>query len=108
MSDLPCACGLTMADNCRCEAGDIAYTADLQAKVAKLRGDLSDATTECALWLDRASRHRAEIERLQAELREARELLEKMQRSRDRYREEWERARGREEAAATSALAKSQ
>lgn len=73
MSDLPCACGLTMADNCRCEAGDIAYTSDLQDELAKLRSDLSDATTECALWLDRASRHRAEIERLQAKLREARE-----------------------------------
>jgi uncharacterized protein YlxW (UPF0749 family) len=45
----------------------------------------------------------AERDALAARVERLEEALETMQRSRDRYREEWERARGREEAAARAA-----
>jgi hypothetical protein len=45
----------------------------------------------------------AERDALAARVERLEGALETMQRSRDRYREEWERARGREEAAARAA-----
>jgi hypothetical protein len=76
-----------------------------------LRAERDAALTKAAYWESEAwktlrDRKDADAERdaLAARVERLEGALETMQRSRDRYREEWERARGREEAAARAAL----
>jgi uncharacterized coiled-coil DUF342 family protein len=80
-----------------------ATEAELQSEILLLRDSFDNADRWWREAAAEADTLRAERDALAARVERLEEALETMQRSRDRYREEWERARGREEAAARAA-----